>query len=61
MFMIEIRTPYQSVTMHLRQPPLAGKRYRLEMVLSRGDNVLDQRALDFELVYRDPEETKDPG
>lgn len=60
MYMVEIRNPYQSLTMHLRQPPLAGRPYRLEIVLSRGDQVLDQGALDFELVYRDPEETKGP-
>jgi hypothetical protein len=46
--------------MHLRRPPLAGKHYTLEIVLSRDDTLLDQRALDFDLVYRDPEETKNP-
>jgi hypothetical protein len=60
MYMIEIRNPYQSLTMHLRRPPLAGQRYRLEILLSRADQSLDQRALDFDLVYRDPGEPKDP-
>jgi hypothetical protein len=59
MFMVEIRNPYQSLTMHLRRPALAGQPYRLEIVLSRDDQVLDQRALDFDLVYRDPDVTKD--
>ena len=44
MFMIEIRNPYQSVTMHLRQPPLAGGRYRLEIVLSRDEAARPARA-----------------
>ena len=57
--MVEIRNPYQSLTMHLRRPALAGQPYRLEIVLSRDDQVLDQRALDFDLVYRDPDVTKD--
>jgi hypothetical protein len=60
MFMIEIRNPYQSVTMHLRRPPLAGRLYRLEIVLSRDGSLLDQGALEFELVYRDPDQTNDP-
>ncbi len=59
MFMVEIRNPYQSLTMHLRQPPLAGQPYRLEITLSRDNQELDRRSLDFDLVYHDPGETKD--
>ncbi len=54
MFVIEARTAYQSLTMHLRQPPRPGERYRLEIELSRDDETLDQRAAEFDLVYREP-------
>jgi hypothetical protein len=55
MLMIEIRQPYQSVTLHLRRPPRAGGRYRLEIVLSRDEHELDTRTLGFDLAYRDPQ------
>jgi hypothetical protein len=54
MFMIEIRAPYQSLTMHLRLPPQAGARYRLEIELSRDEAVLDQRVMEFDLDYKEP-------
>lgn len=54
MFMVEIRQPYQSVTMHLRQPPRPGESYALEIELSRDEAVLDTRTVKFELVYREP-------
>jgi hypothetical protein len=58
MYMVEIREPYQSVTLHLRQPPRPGARYVLEMQLLRDDAVLDQRSLPFELTFREPENEK---
>ena len=54
MFMVEIREPYQSVTLHLRQPPRPGERYMLEIELSREEMVLDVRAVAFDLVFREP-------
>lgn len=55
MFMVEIREPYQSVTLHLRQPPRAGERYTLTIELERDEQTLDTRTLTFELVFRNPE------
>jgi hypothetical protein len=57
MDIVEIREPYQSLTLHLRQPPRPGEPYRLAIELSRGDAVLDTRFVDFELVYREPHRT----
>jgi hypothetical protein len=54
LFMVEIRDSYQSITLHLRQPPRPGERYRLEIVLDREDAVLDEKTLDFDLVFKDP-------
>jgi hypothetical protein len=54
MFMVEIRDPYQSVTLHLRRDPQPGAAYRLEIELLRDDAILDTRAIDFELVFREP-------
>jgi hypothetical protein len=54
MFMVEFREAYQSITMHLRQPPLPAARYQLEAELSRDEAVLDTRTVDFELTFRDP-------
>ncbi len=54
MFVVEARNVYQSLTMHLRRPPQAGARYRLEIELSRDDTVLDTRLLEFDLVHQDP-------
>ncbi len=54
MFIVEVRDAYQSLTLHLRQEPRPGERYRLTIVLSRNEDVLDTQALDFDLVFRDP-------
>ncbi|MGQ9490312.1 MAG: hypothetical protein ACUVS6_06290 [Anaerolineae bacterium] len=56
MFMVEIREPYQSVTLHLRQAPRPGERYTLTIELEREEQLLDTRVLPFELIFRDPEE-----
>ncbi len=59
MFIVEMREVYQSLTLHLRKQPRQGERYRLTILLSRNETVLDTRALDFDLVFRDPQgETK---
>ncbi len=54
MFMVEVREPYQSLTLHLRRPPQPGQPYRLAIELTRDEQVLDTRELDFDLVFRDP-------
>lgn len=56
MFMVEIREPYQSVTLHLRQPPRAGERYELMIELERDEQTLDARTVPFDLVFREPKE-----
>lgn len=58
MFMVEIREPYQSVTLHLRQNPRPGEPYTLTIELERDEQVLDTRVLSFDLVFHDPEEMK---
>lgn len=55
MFLVEIREPYQSVTLHLRRPPRPNERYRLEIELSRDERVLDARTVAFDLAFRSPE------
>ena len=55
MFMVEIRDAYQSVTLHLRQPPRASERYTLEIELTRDEIELDTHRLQFALVFRDPQ------
>ena len=55
MYMVEIRDPYQSVTLHLRQAPRPGKKYALELELSREEVALDTRRLEFDLVFREPQ------
>lgn len=59
MFMVEIRNPYQSLTMHLRRPPQPGETYRLKIELDRDGATLDTRVIDFPLTYRDPAESKE--
>ncbi len=54
MFMVEIRDPYQSVTLHLRQAPQPGEKYALELELCRDEVALDTRRLEFDLVFREP-------
>lgn len=55
LFMVEIRQPYQSVTLHLRQPPRPGETYRLEIELIRGEATLDRRLVEFALAFREPD------
>ena len=55
LFMIEIRQPYQSVTLHLRQTPRPGETYRLAIELLRGEATLDRRLVEFALVFREPD------
>ncbi len=54
MLIVEVRDAYQSLTLHLRQEPRPGERYRLTIVLSRNEDVLDTQVLDFDLVFSDP-------
>lgn len=54
MFVVEVRDTYQSLTLHLRQEPRPGERYRLTFALSRNEDVLDTQVLDFDLVFSDP-------
>jgi hypothetical protein len=54
MFIIEAREAYQSLTLHLRQPPRADEAYRLEIELSRDGAVLDTRLLSFALIFKEP-------
>jgi hypothetical protein len=54
MFIVEAREPYQSLTLHLRQPPRSGETYRLEIELSRGGDVLDTSLLSFPLTFEEP-------
>lgn len=61
MFMVEIREPYQSVTLHLRQTPRPGEPYRVLIELSRDEETLDERSLDFELVFKDPAQSNQAG
>ena len=61
MFMVEIRDAYQSVTLHLRREPAPGASYRLEIELMRDDAILDTRAIDFELVFREPGQAAPAG
>ncbi len=55
MYMVEVRETYQSLTLHLRQPPQPEQRYHLTVELTRDEQVLDTRELDFDLVFRDPQ------
>jgi hypothetical protein len=54
MFIVEAREPYQSLTLHLRRPPRPGDTYRLEIELSRGEDVLDTCLLSFPLTFEEP-------
>jgi hypothetical protein len=54
MFMVEVHETYQSLTFHLRRPPEPGQQYRLTVELTRDEQMLDTRELDFDLVFRDP-------
>ena len=61
MFMVEIRDVYQSITLHLRREPAPGASYRLEFELMRDEAILDTRAIDFELVFREPDQAAPAG
>lgn len=58
MFVVEARETYQSLTVHLRQPPRPGEQYQLEIELSRDEQILDTRTLSFELTFKEPEATE---
>jgi hypothetical protein len=51
MFVVEMRQPYLSVTMYLRQPPQPGDTYTLRIELSREEVELDRRDIDFVLEF----------
>jgi hypothetical protein len=55
LYMVEIREPYQSITLHLRQSPRPDARYHLEIELIRDDEKLADRTLEFDLTYREPQ------
>jgi hypothetical protein len=61
MFMVEIRDAYQSVTLHLRRDPQPGASYRLEIELLRDEAILDTTTIDFELVFREPDQKAPTG
>ena len=56
MAVVEAREPYQSLVMHLRQAPRPGESYRLDIELARDGEVLDTRTVEFDLVFREPEQ-----
>ncbi len=58
MFLVEIREIYQSLTLHLRQPPRPGESYRLLIELSRDEGVLDTGEFPFELTFREPDDAQ---
>jgi hypothetical protein len=60
LYMVDIREPYQSITLHLRQAPQPDARYQLEIELTRDDQKLDTRTVEFDLTFRDPQAEK-PG
>jgi hypothetical protein len=58
LFIVEAREPYQSLTLHLRQPPRPGEQYRLDIELSRDTHTLDARLIPFSLVFKEPSRGK---
>ena len=54
MFMVEIREPYQSITLHLRREPQPGQPYQLMIELLRDEASLDTKNIDFDLIFREP-------
>jgi hypothetical protein len=54
MFVVEAREVYQSLTLHLRRPPLPDEAYRLVIELTRDGNLLDTRSLNFPLTFQEP-------
>ena len=57
MVMVDVQHTYISLTMHLRQPQ-PGETYQLMLRLTRDDQLLDQRAVPFQLVFVEREEAK---
>jgi len=55
MLLVEHRTFYLDLTMHLRAAPRPGERYRLEVVLVRDEEILDRRTQEFDLVFVEPD------
>jgi hypothetical protein len=53
MYMVEVRESYQSVTLHLRQPPRAGADYIIGVALLRDGAILDAKQLSFDLTFRE--------
>ncbi len=60
MLLVEHRNFYVDVTMHLRQPPRPGERYRLEVFLIRDSTILDRKIHEFDLIFIDPETGEPP-
>ena len=58
MFVVEMRQPYLSVTMHLRQPAQPGDYYNLHIELSRQETELDHLDIDFPLAFRQQTEAE---
>ncbi len=54
MLLVEHRTFYVDLTMHLRSTPRPGERYRLEVLLIRDGETLDHKAHEFDLVFVEP-------
>jgi hypothetical protein len=54
MYMVEVHEAYQSLTLFLRQTPRPGQHYRLTIELTRDEQLLDARDLEFDLIFRDP-------
>ncbi len=55
---IELHDQELSHTLHLRRPPQADLVYRLELRLTRGGQVLDEKHLDFPLTFVDPDSAR---
>jgi len=54
LFVVETREPYQSLTLHLRQPPIAGALYQIEIELTRDGRTLDTQRIPFALDFKEP-------
>lgn len=52
---IELHDQELSHTMHLRRTPEPDAVYQLQLRLTRGGQVLDQKVLDFPLTFVDPD------
>ncbi len=56
MLLVEHRTFYLDLTMHLRAAPRPGERYRLDVLLTRDEEVLDRKTHEFDLVFVEPDD-----